>query len=92
MEIIKNMRRMFMNNLSKRESNIKGYLLERLSLLKRIETNCSLSPLDKVKYMAKINIITHLIDYDGYRHFLDKEEVDKYIEQSANIICGFYEE
>lgn len=81
-----------MNNLSKRESNIKGYLLERLSLLKRVEMSCDFNPLDKVKSMAKINIITHLIDYGGYRHFLDKEEVDKYIEQSANIICGFYEE
>ena len=81
-----------MNNLSKREANIKGYLLERLSLLKRIKMNCDSSPLDKVKSMAKINIITHLIDYGGYRHFLDQEEVDKYIEQSANIICGFYED
>lgn len=82
-----------MKNLSEREANLRGYLLERLHSLRNMQRNhVYYLPIEKVKLMAKINIITHLVDYNGYRHFVDKEQLDKYIEQNINIICGFYED
>ena len=38
------------------------------------------------------NILNHLIGFDTYGNFVDAEDLNKYIEDSADIILGFYED
>mgnify|MGYP003288255844 CR=1 FL=1 len=52
----------------------------------------SLPTIAKLRLRTKINILTHLLDYRTYSHFLNVEELNKYIENNINIILGFYEE
>jgi hypothetical protein len=37
-------------------------------------------------------MLHHLINYKTYGNFLNEEELNKYLEDTADIICGFYEE
>lgn len=71
---------------------MKSYCLEKLYSIELILNDVLLSPAMKLRLYAKKNILKHLVDYRTYNHFLSKEELDKYIEDSADIICGFYEE
>lgn len=72
--------------------NLRGFCLEKLYSIELILNDVLLSPAMKLRLYAKKNILKHLVDYRTYNHFLSKEELDKYIEDSADIICGFYEE
>lgn len=71
---------------------MRSYCLEKLYSIELILNDVLLSPVMKLRLHAKKNILKHLVDYRTYNHFLSKEELDKYIEDSADIICGFYEE
>jgi hypothetical protein len=46
----------------------------------------------KLRIYTKINIVKALLDFKNYAYFLNNEELQNYIEDSADIICGFYED
>lgn len=71
---------------------MKSYCLVKLQSIETILNDVILAPAMKLRLYAKRNILKHLIDYDTYRNFANTKELDKYIEDSANIICGFYED
>lgn len=77
---------------SKRVENLKGYCINRLMTLDYLENNVQFQPMDKIRLNAKQNIIRHLLAYNNYAYFLNEEELAKYIDSRADIICGFYED
>jgi hypothetical protein len=46
----------------------------------------------KLRIHVKVNIVKALLDFKNYAYFLNNEELQNYIEDSADIICGFYED
>lgn len=71
---------------------MKNYCYNRLQAVELMLENEVLSPVLKLRLYTKRNILKHLIDYETYRHFMDIDALDKYIEDSADIVCGFYED
>ena len=80
--------------MNQRVSDLKDYCEFKLSVIKSLlsDMNSTLTPYLKLRLNAKVNILNHIIDFDTYGHFLNEEELNKYIEDSADIICGFYED
>lgn len=54
-------------------------------------TSFTFAPNLKLRLIAKKNIIKHLIDYNTCFNFADVEQLNQYIENNADIVCGFYE-
>lgn len=80
--------------MSQRVSNLKDYCEFKLSIIKSLleDMNNSLTPYLKLRLNVKVNILNHIIDFDTYGHFLNEKEINKYLEDNADIICGFYED
>jgi hypothetical protein len=80
--------------MSQRVENLKNYCEFKLSVIKSLlsDMNETLTPYLKLRLNAKVNILNHIIDFNTYEYFLNEEEVNKYIEDSADLICGFYED
>jgi hypothetical protein len=80
--------------MSQRVENLKNYCEFKLSVIESLlsDMNETLTPYLKLRMHTKINMLRHLIDYDTYENFLDEEELNKYLEDTADIICGFYED
>ena len=78
--------------MNQRIEELRSYCLERLNSLNYLEKHVEYQPAQKLRLKTKQNILNHLIDYKGYANFLNKEELDKYIESRADIVCGFYED
>ena len=57
-----------------------------------VDMEQSLEPNTKLRIHIKINIVKNLLDFKNYAHFLNEEELQQYIEDSADTICGFYQE
>lgn len=74
--------------------SLKNYCEFKLSIIKSLleDMNNSLTPYLKLRLNVKVNILNHIIDFDTYGYFLNEEEINKYLEDSADTICGFYED
>ena len=74
--------------------SLKKYCEFKLSIIKSLleDMNNSLTPYLKLRLNAKVNILNHIIDFNTYEYFFNEEEINKYLEDSADIICGFYED
>ena len=80
--------------MNQRVSDLKDYCEFKLTVLESLlsDMNSTLTPDLKLRMHTKVNMLHHLIDYDTYGNFLDEEELNKYLEDTADIICGFYED
>lgn len=80
--------------MNQRVENLKNYCEFKLSIIKSLlsDMNETLTPYLKLRLNAKVNILNHIIDFNTYGYFLNEEEVNKYLEDSADLICGFYED
>ena len=80
--------------MNQRVENLKKYCEFKLSIIKSLleDMNNSLTPYLKLRLNAKVNILNHIIDFNTYEYFFNEEEINKYLEDSADIICGFYED
>ena len=74
--------------------NLKNYCEFKLSIIESLlsDMNETLTPDLKLRMRTKVNMLNHLIDYDTYGNFLNEEELNKYLEDTADVICGFYED
>ena len=72
--------------------DLKNYSEFKLVMLEcLVNTEKSMEPLTKLKLTAQINILKRLIETKDYSYFLNISELNRYIEENANIICGFQE-
>lgn len=80
--------------MSQRVENLKNYCEFKLSIIESLlsDMNETLTPDLKLRMRTKVNMLNHLIDYDTYGNFLNEEELNKYLEDTADVICGFYED
>lgn len=80
--------------MSQRVENLKNYCEFKLSVLESLlaDMDKTLTPYNKLRVHIKVNMLHHLINYNTYENFLNEEELNKYLEDTADIICGFYEE
>ena len=80
--------------MNQRVENLKNYCEFKLSIIKSLleDMNNSLTPYLKLRLNVKVNILNHIIDFNTYEYFFNEEEINKYLEDSADIICGFYED
>ena len=80
--------------MNQRVENLKNYCEFKLSIIKSLlsDMNETLTPYLKLRLNAKVNILNHIIDFNTYEYFFNEEEINKYLEDSADIICGFYED
>ena len=74
--------------------NLKNYCEFKLSIIESLLSDMieTLTPDLKLRMRTKVNMLNHLIDYDTYGNFLNEEELNKYLEDTADVICGFYED
>ena len=86
--------------MSSRESlkkELKEFCLNKLQAVESmlygdgLTTNYNFAPMLKLRLTAKQNILKHLVDYETCFYFASIEEISKYIVDSTDIICGFYE-
>lgn len=77
-----------------RKEELKNYCIERLQSIESILEDSSFifAPMLKLRLTVKKNILKHLVDYETCFNFIDIEHLSQYIEDSANTVCGFYEE
>lgn len=77
-----------------RKEELKNYCVEKLKSIESIldDPSFTFAPMLKLKLTVKKNILKHLIDYETCFNFIDIEHLSQYIEDSANTVCGFYEE
>lgn len=77
-----------------RKEELKNYCIERLQSIESIldDPSFTFAPMLKLKLTVKKNILKHLVDYETCFNFIDIEHLSQYIEDSANTVCGFYEE
>jgi hypothetical protein len=80
--------------MSQRVENLKDYCEFKINVIESLllDMNNTLTPDLKFRMHTKINMLHHLINYKTYGNFLNEEELNKYLEDTADIICGFYEE
>lgn len=80
--------------MSQRVSDLKDYCEFKLATIESLlsDMNNTLTPYLKLRLNIKVNILHHLIDYNTFGNFFDEEELNKYLEDSADVICGFYED
>lgn len=74
--------------------NLKNYCEFKINVIESLlsDMNNTLTPDLKLRMHIKINILHHLIEYKTYGNFLNEEELNKYLEDIADIVCGFYED
>ena len=77
-----------------RKEELKNYCMEKLQFIESIleDTSFTFTPMLKLRLMTKQNILKHLVDYETCFNFVDVDHLEKYIEDSADIVCGFYED
>lgn len=80
--------------MSQRVSDLKDYCEFKLATIESLlsDMNNTLTPYLKLRLNIKVNILHHLIDYNTFGNFFDEEELNKYLENTADIVCGFYED
>lgn len=80
--------------MSQRVSDLKDYCEFKLATIESLlsDMNNTLTPYLKLRLNIKVNILHHLIDYNTFGNFLDEEELNNYLENTADIVCGFYED
>ncbi len=75
----------------KREE-LKDYCFNKLQSLESVlDSDVFMTPITRLRMKVKCNILKHLVDYETCFNFYSIEEIAKYIEDRADIICGFYE-
>ena len=76
--------------------HLRGLCLENLDKVERLldpeNVSFTFAPIMKLRLTTKRNILKHLIDYDTCLNFASEEDLEQYIEDRTNIICGFYED
>lgn len=73
---------------------LKEFCVKKLESIDNIlenTTSFTFAPNLKLRLIAKKNIIKHLIDYNTCFNFADIEQLNQYIEDNADVVCGFYE-
>lgn len=70
---------------------MRGYCLNRLNAIEYMLETVEFEPMQKLRLVTKQNILKHLIEFKTYNNFANQEELERYIENSADIVCGFYE-
>lgn len=80
--------------MSQRVSDLKDYCEFKLATIESLlsDMNNTLTPYLKLRLNIKVNILHHLIDYNTFGNFFDEEELNNYLENTADIVCGFYED
>ena len=80
--------------MNQRVDNLKNYCEFKLSIIESLlsDMNNTLTPYLKLRLNTKVNILHHLIDYNTFGNFLNEEELNNYLENTADIVCGFYED
>ncbi len=72
---------------------LKNYCLTKLqSLESALESSAFMTPIVRLRMEIKCNVLRHLVDYENYHYFASTEEIAKYLQDNADIICGFYED
>ena len=76
-----------------RKEEFKTYCLEKLqSIESLLDTVTSFTPITRLRLNTKQHILRHLIDYETCFNFYSIEDMERYIEDRTNVICGFYDE
>lgn len=70
---------------------LKNYCEFKLNILESLLRDIDPSSAIKLRIKTKIDILNHLINFKTYNNFSTKEEINRYIEDSTDIILGFYE-
>lgn len=80
--------------MSQRVSDLKDYCEFKLATIESLLVDMDeiLTPYLKLRINTKVNILHHLIDFNTFGNFLDEEELNNYLENTADIVCGFYED
>lgn len=77
--------------INQRVEELREYCEYKLMIIKSLLDDIHNLTVDtKLRLTVKIDILNHLIEYKTYGNFLNKEELNRYIEDSADIVCGFY--
>jgi hypothetical protein len=71
---------------------MKSYCLNRLNAIEYMLKTVEFVPAQKLRLITKQNILKHLIEFKTYNNFANQEELERYIEDSTDIVCGFYED
>lgn len=71
---------------------MRGYCLNRLNAIEYMLETVDFVPIQKLRLVTKKNILKHLIEFKTYNNFANLEELERYIEDSTDIVCGFYED
>lgn len=71
---------------------MRSYCLNRLNAIEYMLETVDFVPIQKLRLVTKQNILKHLIEFKTYNNFANLEELERYIEDSTDIVCGFYED
>lgn len=71
---------------------MRSYCLNRLNAIEYMLETVDFVPIQKLRLITKRNILKHLIEFKTYNNFANQEELERYIEDSTDIVCGFYED
>lgn len=71
---------------------MRSYCLNRLNAIEYMLETVDFVPIQKLRLVTKKNILKHLIEFKTYNNFANLEELERYIEDSTDIVCGFYED
>lgn len=78
-----------------RKELLKGYCVEKLAstnkLLNDKDTSFTFAPNLKIRLMARKNILSHLIEFNTCYNFASTDDLENYIENNIDVICGFYD-
>ena len=74
-----------------RVQTLNDYCFNRLQAVESVLAKIELLPINKLRLTTERNILKHLIDYDTCGNFASVEHIRQYVEDSIDIICGFYE-
>lgn len=69
-----------------------NYCFNLLQSVETILSDITLTPFMKLRLMTKRNILKHLVDYKNFDEFISQDEIEQYIEDRTDIICGFYDD
>lgn len=69
---------------------LNDYCFNRLQAVESVLAEIELLPVNKLRLMAERNILKHLLDFDTAANFANVEQLNQYIEDNTDIVCGFY--
>ncbi len=74
-----------------RREELKNFCLNKLQSIESILNDVEMTPITRLRLITKKNVLKNLVDYETCFHFYSIEDIAKYIEDAADIVCGFYE-